>query len=134
MDKSLNYNFNNDKNEQQNTNDKGNQSLENNKAKDSNHTEDTSKYTSDTQANLKDNEQSNIVHPVNTPGNIVLQWVTYAFWGWTVLTMSFLTAAVIAYFINDSNSSNLIIYGLAGVAVLMPISITCDYYYKKENQ
>jgi len=81
----------------------------------------------------ENNAQNSDNHVLNTPGNIVLQWLTYAFWGWTVLAMSFLTAAVIAYFINDTNSADAIVYGIAGIAVLMPISIICDYFYKKHE-
>jgi len=81
----------------------------------------------------ENNAQNSDNHVLNTPGNIVLQWLTYAFWGWTVLAMSFLTAAVIAYFINDTNSGDVIVYGIAGIAVLMPISIICDYFYKKHE-
>lgn len=99
------------------------------------HTEPTNDTEINSKTNVNDsslpNSSPKSTNPTNPPGIIVLQWVTYAFWGWTVLTMSFLTAAVIAYFINDSSSGDLIIYGLAGIAVLMPISIICDYFYKK---
>lgn len=68
---------------------------------------------------------------VNSPGVIVLQWLTYAFWGWTVLALSVLTGAVFATFIAQSNTSTLTTYSLAAILVLLPLSIVCDIFYSK---
>lgn len=35
-------------------------------------------------------KNQNVGHQIN-PGTIILQWLTYAFWGWTILAMSVLT-------------------------------------------
>jgi len=67
------------------------------------------------------------------PGLIVLEWLTYAFWGWTVLGMSILTATVISSFINDSDTSDFAPYAIAAVLVLLPISIVTDVFYTKRE-
>lgn len=69
----------------------------------------------------------------NSPGVIVLQWLTYAFWGWTVLAMSVLTATVINSFINDADTGNFTAYAIAGTLVLLPISLVTDFFYSKKE-
>lgn len=69
----------------------------------------------------------------SSAGLLVLQWLTYAFWGWTVLMMSILTATVLANFISGADTSGFTPYGAAAVLVLLPISITCDVFYSKRE-
>jgi hypothetical protein len=73
------------------------------------------------------------VHPPSNPGLIVLQWLTYAFWGWTVLAVSVLTATVIATFINDIEDVGFTPYAIAAVLVLLPISIVTDHLYSRKE-
>ncbi len=73
-------------------------------------------------------DQTNI-----TPGVIVLQWLTYAFWGLTVLATSVLATTVIAYFITPSNNNDFSAYATAAVLVLLPISVVCDIFYSKRE-
>jgi hypothetical protein len=71
---------------------------------------------------------------VNSPGVIVLQWLTYAFWGWTVIAMSVLTSIVLAHFmLEDANVGESIIYGIAAIIVLLPVSVICDIFYSKKE-
>ena len=70
--------------------------------------------------------------PVNA-GLVVLQWLTYAFWGWTVLALSVLTSLVVANFIADADIGSGAAYGIAAVIVLLPISYICDYFYSKKE-
>lgn len=71
--------------------------------------------------------------PIN-PGLIVLQWLTYAFWGWTVLALSALTASVVANLVDSAESSGgFTSYGIAAVLVLLPISYICDSFYSKRE-
>lgn len=70
----------------------------------------------------------------NSPGVIVLQWLTYAFWGWTVIAMSVLTSIVLAHFmLEDANVGESIIYGIAAIIVLLPVSVICDIFYSKKE-
>lgn len=73
------------------------------------------------------------VPPAHNPGMIVLQWLTYAFWGWTILAMSFLTASILANFIGDADTGSFTPYAIAAVLVLLPISIVCDFFYSKHE-
>jgi hypothetical protein len=67
------------------------------------------------------------------PTLIVLQWLTYAFWGWTVLATSLLTISVLANFISDADDSTFIPYAIAAVLVLLPLSLVCDIFYSKHE-
>ncbi len=77
--------------------------------------------------------QSQAPAPVNSPGLIVLQWLTYAFWGWTILAMSVLTISVLANFIAKAETGSFTPYGIAAVLVLLPISIACDVFYSRKE-
>lgn len=79
-------------------------------------------------------EQYQAVKPAPNAGLIVLQWLTYAFWGWTVLALSFLTATVVTSFITDYTASGATPYGIAAVLVLLPISFLCDLFYSRKEQ
>lgn len=72
-----------------------------------------------------------VVH--NSPGVLVLQWLTYAFWGWTVLALAWLTAVSVGFFIDQPTSlqSEDIAYPLAAVIVLFVISLVCDIFYSR---
>ncbi len=64
---------------------------------------------------------------------IILQWLTYAFWGWLVLALSFLTATVLESFIGNADTGGFTPYGIAAVTVLLPISLVCDSFYSKRE-
>lgn len=66
-------------------------------------------------------------------GLIILQWLTYAFWGWTVLALSVLTTTVIASFIAEADTGGFMPYGIAAVLVLLPISFVVDSFYSKKE-
>jgi hypothetical protein len=67
------------------------------------------------------------------PATVILQWLTYAFWGWTILALSVLTTTVINSFMNSNDSDNFTAYGIAAVLVLLPISYAVDYFYSKRE-
>lgn len=68
-----------------------------------------------------------------SPGVIVLQWLTYAFWGWTLLALSVLIFIVIFNLINQTDTGNTSLYTLAAIVVLLPISLICDFLYQKHE-
>jgi hypothetical protein len=68
-----------------------------------------------------------------TAATIVLQWLTYAFWGWTVLVLSILSVMTINKIVNPNDSHTSIPYLVATVLVLLPISIVCDFLYQKHD-
>lgn len=67
------------------------------------------------------------------PALVVLQWLSYALWGGTVIAMSVLVAAVLSYFITKTDIGDTVLYGLAAVVVLLPISLVCDVLYLKHE-
>lgn len=67
----------------------------------------------------------------NKPGIIVLQWLTYAFWGWTIVALGTLLATTVGYLVNGSSTGGFTPYGIAAVLVLLPISAACDLFYSK---
>lgn len=72
-------------------------------------------------------------HPPTSAGQIVLQWLTYAFWGWTVLGVSILSTTVLANIISHADTGSFVPYGIASVLVLLPIAIVCDVFYSKHE-
>ncbi len=64
---------------------------------------------------------------------IIIQWLTYAFWGWTVLILSILTYAVFAQLLNSDNASNANYYVISAAIVLLPISFATDFFYSKKE-
>ena len=72
---------------------------------------------------------------VNSAGLIILQWLTYAFWGWTLFALVWLLYIVLANMIQGIDTSDMIPYAIASSLVLLPISFVCDWFYgKKEPQ
>lgn len=70
----------------------------------------------------------------SSPGLIVLQWLTYALWGWTLIATSILAGIVLTFFlIKDSSIGDAPLYFMAAVLVLLPISTICDIFYSKHE-
>lgn len=82
-------------------------------------------------------DSAQVLKSVNTPGIVILQWLTYAFWGWTLVALYWLTALSVQYFIQkptseyDASSSDFLAYPMAAVIVLFVISIICDVIYSR---
>jgi hypothetical protein len=76
-------------------------------------------------------------HPSATSTSIILQWLTYAFWGWTVVALSWLTYLSVGFFVEpggkDDAGSDLVAYSLAAVVVLLTISFVCDRFYSRKE-
>jgi hypothetical protein len=69
----------------------------------------------------------------HSAGVLVLQWLTYAFWGWTVLALSVLTSTVVTSLMSKTDTGGFTPYGIAAVLVLLPISFVCDLFYGKKE-
>jgi hypothetical protein len=79
--------------------------------------------------------QPEIIKPNSvSPGLIVLQWLTYAFWGWTLIATSILTLIVLTFFlVKSADVGDSTLYSMAAVLVLLPISVVCDIFYSKNE-
>lgn len=73
----------------------------------------------------------------SSPGVLVLQWLTYAFWGWTALALIWLTSQSVSFFLDSEADrgyqNESISYALAAVIVLFVISFICDLIYAKRE-
>ena len=72
-------------------------------------------------------------NPDNKPGIIVLQWLTYAFWGWTIVAITSLLATTLTHMITGAGTGGFTPYGIAATLVLLPISAICDIFYTKHE-
>ncbi len=73
----------------------------------------------------------NALKLVNSPGTIILQWLTYAFWGWAVLALIMLISLVLSSALGETDQGSFTPYAIAAALVLLPISLVCDYFYGK---
>lgn len=71
----------------------------------------------------------------NSPGILVLQWLTYAFWGWCILALAWLTALSIDFLVTKTSTldfdGSFIAYSLAAVIVLYVIALGSDIVYSR---
>ena len=70
---------------------------------------------------------------VNNAGTLILQWLTYAFWGWSILILSMLTTSVFYRLITGDDPGTFNYYVIAALVVLLPISFACDLIYSKKE-
>lgn len=80
--------------------------------------------------------QSNQKPEHQTAGTIVLQWLTYAFWGWLIVGLIWMLALVLMNFIYEGGSSNVIDmlpYAIAAILVLLPVAFVLDFFYRRRE-
>lgn len=67
---------------------------------------------------------------------LVLQWLTYAFWGWFALAMLWLSAVVYAFLVVGSDSNDwtgAVSYPIASVLVLLVVAAVVDFFYRRRE-
>ena len=71
----------------------------------------------------------------STPGTTVLQWLTYAFWGWTIVAVAYLVTMLTGYVLVDSwaDDSTAVAYGVAAALILLPIAFITDVLYSRRE-
>lgn len=69
----------------------------------------------------------------SSAGLILLQWLTYAFWGWTLLSLVWLLFIVIASLTTSQDVTGMVPYAIAAALVLLPISVICDLFYGRRE-
>lgn len=72
-------------------------------------------------------------HQPTSAGTLILQWLTYAFWGWTVLALSSLTVSILTSFFLDTETGEFTAYIIAAVLVLLPVAFVCDLFYSRKE-
>lgn len=69
----------------------------------------------------------------NTPGVVVLQWLTYAFWGWLILGLIWLISVILINAILKESVSEVVPYAVAVSIILLPIAFVTDLLYRKHE-
>jgi hypothetical protein len=73
----------------------------------------------------------------NSAGMVVLQWLTYAFWGWMIVGVAYLVSVTATYMLNPGqigdSTQEPVAYGIAAVLVLLPVALLCDIFYSKHE-
>lgn len=73
---------------------------------------------------------------INNPGVLVLQWLSYAFWGWFGTSLAVLAGITFGYFIAGSDASfwgDSLAYPLAAVIVMLVIALVTDFFYARHE-
>jgi len=69
----------------------------------------------------------------NTPGVIILEWLSYAFWGWLIVALIWLLSVILVNAIVGASVSSIIPYAIAAGVVLLPIAFLTDFFYRKHE-
>ncbi len=72
----------------------------------------------------------------SSAGEIVLQWLTYAFWGWFILALTWLVASTTSHFLGQKGNESFgpsASYGVAAVIVLFAVAYVADRVYSKHE-
>lgn len=67
-------------------------------------------------------------------GVTVLQWLSYAFWGWLIVGMIWMLSLVLMSFIVEepsSTASEMLPYSIAAIVVLLPVAFVVDLFYRR---
>lgn len=75
-------------------------------------------------------------HRANSPGALVLQWLSYAFWGWFGTALAVLASITFGYFIAGSDATfwgDNLAYPLAAVIVMLVIALATDFFYARHE-
>lgn len=72
-------------------------------------------------------------HRANAPGVVVLQWLTYAFWGWLIVGIIWLVSVILINTILKESVSEVVPYAIAASIVLLPIAFVTDLLYRKHE-
>lgn len=86
---------------------------------------------------VQESASTNTIPKESNAGTLVLQWLTYAFWGWLILGVAYLVSITAGYTLNPGQMGDSIqepvAYGIAAVLVLLPVAVLCDIFYSKQE-
>lgn len=63
--------------------------------------------------------------------HVVLQWLCYVFWFWTLLIISIILSSVLSYFLIDRFDPTWLTYVSSSLLILLPAAYVTDHYYSK---
>jgi len=71
----------------------------------------------------------------NTPATLILQWLSYAFWGWFALAMVWLVGVVVSWLVDRdgvaSEIGDVLPYPMAASIILAVIALVVDVFYSR---
>lgn len=67
----------------------------------------------------------------NSAGVVILQWLTYAFWGWLIIGLIWVISVILINAILGTSVSEVVPYAVAATIVLLPLAFVCDLFYRK---
>ena len=78
---------------------------------------------------------SDLTPRTSTAGTLVLQWLTYAFWGWFIGAAVWLIGVLFTHIlVGESVGTHAAIpYAVAAIIVLFPLAFICDLFYRKHE-
>lgn len=70
-----------------------------------------------------------------TGASLVLQWLSYAFWGWFGVAITWLAGVTFAYFVtgNSTDVTAALAYPLASVIVMCIVALCADLFYSRRE-
>lgn len=69
----------------------------------------------------------------STAGTLVLQWLTYAFWGWFIGALTWLIGVLLTNALLGEAVNTILPYAIAATVVLFPLAFVCDFFYRKHE-
>ena len=69
----------------------------------------------------------------SSPATLVLQWLTYAFWGWLIVGLIWLVAVLLLNALVKTDISDVVPFAVASSLVLLPIAFFTDKMYRKRE-
>jgi hypothetical protein len=76
-----------------------------------------------------------VVVPKTNPAVIILQWLSYAFWGWLILVVMYLIGITTTFALTSDTyvMPEPVAYGVAAALILLPIAFICDQVYSRRE-
>ena len=69
----------------------------------------------------------------SSAGIIVLQWLTYAFWGWLIVGLLWLLGVILTNALLGEPVANMVPYAIAASVVALPLAFFTDLLYRKHE-
>lgn len=76
---------------------------------------------------------SDLTPQTSSAGTLVLQWLTYAFWGWFIGALVWLIGVLFTNALLGEAVNTVIPYAIAATIVLFPLAFICDLFYRKHE-
>lgn len=89
------------------------------------------KVTPDLPAETVPSRKAHVQPQSSSAGIVVLQWLTYAFWGWLILGLIWLMSVILINAIVGTSVNEIVPYAIAASIVLLPLAFVSDLFYRK---